>query len=66
MVELAGIEPASATFNCRDSFTSLADFWLQQARLKKRLFLKGISKPYLNLKQLSVYWLLPPHASTVF
>ena len=34
MVEPAGIEPASAIFNCRDSFTSLAGFWLQQAHLK--------------------------------
>ena len=64
MVELAGIEPASATFNCRDSFTSLAGFWLQQAHLKKCLPLKGVGKPYLM--QLSVYWLLPPHASTGF
>jgi len=34
MVEPAGIEPASAIFNYRDSFTSLAGFWLQQAHLK--------------------------------
>ncbi len=40
MVEPAGIEPASATFNCRDSFTSLAGFWLQQAHLKKMLIFK--------------------------
>jgi len=44
MVEPAGIEPASATFNCRDSFTSLAGFWLQQAHLKKCLLLKGVSE----------------------
>ena len=35
MVEPAGIEPASVIFNCRDSFTSLAGFRLQQAHLKK-------------------------------
>ena len=40
MVEPAGIEPASATINCRDSFTSLAGFWLQQAHLKKMLTFK--------------------------
>ena len=44
MVEPAGIEPASAIFNYRDSFTSLAGFWLQQAHNKKCLLFKGVSQ----------------------
>ena len=35
MVEPAGIEPASVTFNCRDSFTSLADFGFSKHISKK-------------------------------
>ena len=64
MVEPAGIEPASATFNCRDSFTSLADFDFSKHISKICPLLKGASEPYLM--QLSVYRLLPPHTSTGF
>jgi len=63
MVELAGIEPASAIFNYRDSFTSLAGFRLQQAHLKKKcLLLKGVSK---TLSQ-ATFCLLAVDASRIY
>jgi hypothetical protein len=63
MVEPAGIEPASATFNCRDSFTSLAGFWLQQAHLTKMLIFKR-NKQTLTQSQ-ATFCLLAVAASRV-
>jgi len=62
MVEPAGIEPASATINCRDSFTSLAGFWLQQAHLKKMLTFKRSKR---NLLSQATFCLLAVAASRV-